>query len=113
MKKEDPKFFLEMNPFPYKNDFFLELIKIAPIIILSAPSRTNREICVLHKRAWIDMHLFHTTPAIFESKKEKYAGSGKVLIDDKVSNVSAWIEAGGLGYVFDDHKKCLQWINKL
>lgn len=62
--------------------------------ILSAPSMSPD--CIPGKKDWLARHVGEV-PAIFESQKEKYAGPGKVLIDDRLSNIEKWRAAGGIG----------------
>lgn len=75
--------------------------------ILSAPSQSP--LCIPGKKHWLSQHIGEV-PAIFEQAKEKYAGPGKVLIDDRDSNIEKWRGAGGIGIL---HKSAADTIRQL
>jgi len=71
--------------------------------ILSSPTRDP--LSKSGKSKWVDKHLGKDVPRIFDSKKWKYAGKDKILIDDyEEKNIKPWIEHGGIGIVFDGRK---------
>jgi hypothetical protein len=72
--------------------------------ICSSPLRGDAENAELNKRKWIGMNLTpkpNSNNIIITSDKPKFAvqadGTPNVLIDDKPSNITRWIAAGGIG----------------
>ena len=65
-------------------------------ILLTSPSRDNNS--RLGKRLWVKDHI-PGTPIVFKYSKDKYqmATPTSILIDDRMSNIEAWREAGGIG----------------
>lgn len=113
---QDAKFFEKIPNMPNKRELIYLCIDTCDYLtILSAPSRTNHALCVLQKRNWLDKEpLTFNIPAIFESKKEKYAGPNRLLIDDRKTNIDRWIAKGGIGYLYDgDFKKFEQFMSKV
>ena len=98
---ETPNFFLEMPPMEYMNDILSACRTVTSrLVILSSPSKTNRPLCMMQKREWVNRHIGYNFPAIFESDKHKYAGPGRLLIDDTKSKCDKWAEAGGDAYLY-------------
>lgn len=100
---ESPTFFRDMKPMLG----WIQVVKKCKelgekVIILSSPSRTNQPLCMLHKRQWLDHWFGDSFPAIFESKKEKYARPGVLLIDDTPKKVQRFADAGGDVHLFTD-----------
>ena len=98
---ETPNFFSTMPVTPWFWTLF-ELCKSVkvPIVILSSPSRVNTPLCMIEKRKWVDSYLGGTFPAIFEKEKHKYAGEGRLLIDDQKDKCDKWTQAGGIAHQF-------------
>ncbi|MDP3328732.1 hypothetical protein [Parvibaculum sp.] len=77
-----------------------------PVILTAAPSRESGfEKAAREKREWIEEHFGPIPDERFictnSSKKRNYVGhlpgSKQVLVDDRASNVTDWIAAGGTG----------------
>jgi hypothetical protein len=76
--------------------------------ICSSPLRGDRDNSAYWKRRWLEDNLY-VPPLIenmiFTSNKHKYAWNKltrkpNILIDDRPDNIRRWIEAGGIGIVF-------------
>ena len=52
-----------------------------------------------HKPLWVRENLCQTTPVIVLPSKNKqlHSGTGKMLVDDRVEMIDAWIARGGIG----------------
>lgn len=109
---EEPRFFETMPIMSNAKKLwnFCQRLAKGNVVILSSPSRVNSQLCVLQKRTWIDRHIGYDTPAIFESNKAKYAGSGRLLIDDTPKKIDAWRKAGGIGCLYKDYDSAIKYI---
>lgn len=100
--------------------------------ICSSPLRNDHNNSAFWKRLWLVQHKImpKVENCIFTSNKHKYAispldGKPNILIDDKVSNIIKWENAGGIGirfqcneddvedYLFPGIDSALEQINKL
>ncbi len=100
--------------------------------ICSSPIRDDEANSAFWKRLWLTQNkiLPKIENLVFTSNKHKYAispldGRPNILIDDKVSNVIAWENKGGIGirfqadrddteeYLFPALREALDKINKL
>ena len=55
---ETPNFFLEMPPMEYMNDILSACRTVTSrLVILSSPSKTNRPLCMMQKREWVNRHI--------------------------------------------------------
>jgi hypothetical protein len=100
--------------------------------ICSSPLRDDHSNSVFWKRLWLTQHklLPKIENLVFTSNKHKYAispldGKPNILIDDKISNIIAWENKGGIGirfqcdqddveeYLFPSIQEALDKINKL
>ncbi len=110
-------FFAHMPPFHGHRYFYNELLRITPhVIILSSPSKTNRDLCIKGKLFFLKYHMTNQlgeTPfAIFESRKYLYACPNSILIDDYSKKIDAWNEAGGIGILHSgDYDETLKKVN--
>src|SRR5210317_1033420 len=75
--------------------------------ICSSPLRGDRDNSAYWKRVWLTDKgwLPYIDKLIFTGMKEKYAtdkldGSPNILVDDKPSNISRWIDKGGIGILY-------------
>ena len=75
--------------------------------ICSSPLRGDRDNSAFWKRYWLwrQSYLPDLDKLIFTGMKEKYAtdkldGSPNILVDDKPSNISRWIDKGGIGILY-------------
>ena len=110
---EKPTIFRDLEPMPHAQALFNMASNIAPVTILSAPSKTNQALCLSDKRTWIDFHFGKNVPAIFEKDKHIYAGPNRVLIDDWESKVDKWRANGGIAHQFKDWEGCKLFLKDL
>tara|TARA_B100000780_G_scaffold143026_2_gene100095 strand:- start:21168 stop:21647 length:480 start_codon:yes stop_codon:yes gene_type:complete len=75
--------------------------------ICSSPLTDDQHNSSYWKRVWLERHgLMPSIPnLIFTRNKEKYAveridSSPHILVDDKLSNINQWINAGGIGICY-------------
>ena len=100
--------------------------------ICSSPLRNDHYNSAFWKRTWLVRHniMPRVENCIFTSNKHKFAissldGKPNILVDDKVSNIIKWEQAGGIGirfqcneddtdeYLFPAIERALLEINKL
>ena len=83
--------------------------KFSPTI-LTAPSRNPSS--RVGKRAWVDKQIGLSVPVVFSPKMEKhyYSGPKAILVDDQISNIRQWTDAGGIGIL---HTSAANTIQKL
>lgn len=73
-----------------------DYIKDFDVAVLTAPVKS--EACYTGKRQWVKKNLgLEGDDVIIEKHKYKYAGPGKILIDDMPYNIEPWREKGGIG----------------
>ena len=100
-------FFNRIKPFPISD----ELIKFAKNFgdwgICSSPLKNDIMNSAYWKRVWLERYGFMplVEKCIFTRNKHEYAKDPKtfapnILVDDKLSNIAYWIEAGGIGIRF-------------
>lgn len=79
--------------------------------LLSAPSRENES--RLGKRIWVKNNI-PGTPLILAAaeKKKNYARKNAILIDDRVSNINDWNNAGGIGILHTSTATTLDKLSK-
>jgi len=74
----------------------VKLVGLRNVYILSTP--TQNPGCASGKTEWVRKHCPDLLPRLrLSSEKELLAAPGRILVDDKVSNVDKWIDANGLG----------------
>ena len=87
--------------------------KIKPLnpTLLSAPSRDPQS--RLGKRIWVKKNI-PGTPLILAAApmKKNYARKNAILIDDKISNINEWNEAGGIGILHTSTSTTLDKLSK-
>ena len=87
--------------------------KIKPFkpTLLSAPSRDPQS--RLGKRIWVKKNI-PGTPLILAAApmKKNYARKNAILIDDKISNINEWNEAGGIGILHTSTSTTLEKLSK-
>lgn len=70
--------------------------------ICSSPLRDDQKNSEENKRKWIQRHLTPQPKSIvITGKKDSYAKGGNILIDDRLKNISAWNDRGGIGILYD------------
>jgi hypothetical protein len=102
------KFWTEMKWMPDGKELW-DAIKDKNPTILSAPSKSPSS--RLGKRLWIKNNI-PGTPLILASaeSKKNYARKDAILIDDRISNINDWNNAGGIGIL---HTSTSSTLNKL
>lgn len=105
----DPHAFLKLPLFAHTHILYAVLKHgFADVKILTSPSKTNREICIMDKQNWANKHLgILRESMIFEKEKFKYAEPGALLIDDWRKHTSEWEERGGRAILFRNWEDCL------
>ncbi len=92
---------------------FIKQTKL-PWEILSAAGLTeNRNLAVYDKTAWVKDHVCPYVAVTCTTKgkhKAIYAKPDRVLIDDRLENIEAWEDAGGIGIL---HKSVAETIDTL
>ena len=98
----DYDWWAKMPPAPGAREFFNEAKKLGEVRFLTAPVLS--EDCFAGKAAWVRKFVPEEGKSalkrlIMASSKDKYylAGPDRILIDDRLENVEAWIKAGGIG----------------
>jgi hypothetical protein len=86
-------------------------IKTMNPTLLSAPSRDPQS--RLGKRIWVKKNI-PGTPLILASAeaKKNYARKNSILIDDRVSNINDWNNAGGIGILHTSTSTTLEKLSK-
>jgi hypothetical protein len=75
---------------------YWDYIKQYTPTLLSSPSRS--ESSRLGKRLWVRNQLPGTKLILAQAKdKQKYAKPNRILIDDRISNITEWRSQGGIG----------------
>ena len=106
-----PDFFEILPRYPYVYELLALCHSCADnVIVLSSPSRVNTPLCIAQKRVWLDRVFDKRLPAIFERDKAKFAGPGRLLIDDYQKKTDAWKNAGGDAFLFTDFEKCRDFL---
>jgi len=79
--------------------------------LLSAPSRDPQS--RWGKRIWVKKHI-PGTPLILAAAeaKKNYAKKDAILIDDRISNINDWINAGGIGILHTSTSTTLDKLSK-
>jgi hypothetical protein len=84
--------------------------------ILSCSGEQNRDKVAKDKFKWIRKHVdidVLVTCTLKGKEKAVFARPGYVLIDDKVSNITAWQDAGGIGIYHTNAKWTIEHLKKL
>ena len=104
------KFWTEMKWMPDGKELW-DAIKDKNPTILSAPSKSPSS--RLGKRLWIGNNI-PGTPLILASaeSKKNYARKDAILIDDRISNINDWNNAGGIGILHTSTSSTLTKLSK-
>tara|TARA_A100001015_G_C15013488_1_gene724349 strand:+ start:1528 stop:2052 length:525 start_codon:yes stop_codon:yes gene_type:complete len=85
--------------------------------INSSPLRDDRDNSAYWKRVWLTRHniMPDVQNLVFTATKEKYAvnyvdGTPNILVDDKPSNIKKWIDANGLGILWQANRDSLNTL---
>ena len=113
-------FFYQIEPFPETGQIIalVESLSDGDWGICSSPLRGEEYNSAYWKRKWLeDLGCMPTDleKLIFTHEKHLWAidritGKPNVLIDDKPSNVNEWINAGGIGILFQCNKDDVEWL---
>jgi len=112
--------FNTLPKFPESNRIvtFVEEISNNDWGICSSPLTGDRDNSAYWKRRWLERNGYApplVENMIFTSNKHKYAWNKltrrpNILVDDRPDNVRRWIEAGGIGIVFQTDQDDLQTL---
>lgn len=100
-------FWANLAPYPWTEDLYRECAAIAPVTILTAPGPDPD--CEPGTRAWVDENLPGGVGVQFcpAHKKHEFATHGRLLVDDRNSNVEEWKRSGGEALLFPQHWNAL------
>lgn len=114
-----PDFWPSLEPMPGA----MELLTVARhlvghdrLFILTATPATKPEVASENKRAWAAKHLGFPTDQIItcpRAAKSVYAGQGKILVDDLMTNCFEWETAGGTAFVHTDAASSIKGLLEL
>ena len=94
------RFWRELLPCDGAMDLWAIVQPLNPIVLTSPSMQPH---CVSGKLQWLQRHFgsdvrdYIFCPA---QHKKHLAAEGRLLIDDRPSNVTEWIDAGGIGYLW-------------
>lgn len=81
--------------------------------LTAIPRKADVYYAPMDKVHWVDKH-FPGIPLFlgpYSQDKYKYCkGKNSILIDDRLSNITQWIEAGGRAHQYKNWKECKQWL---
>lgn len=81
---------------------YLQGLDISLSILTAIPRRSSIPDAEQDKKDWVKRYLgdieFHIGP--FARDKQRFSGPGKILIDDKESNIQQWESKGGKGFLY-------------
>jgi len=100
-KLDGHEFWLDIKLYPWADEFYKELCKIARVTIATSPC--NDDFCSAGKHMWLRKH-FGLKPkeSIIGGRKELMSRPGTILIDDSPANIEKFNDPklGGLGVLF-------------
>ena len=114
-------FFNRIDAFDNAKDLvdFVKVVSKGDWGICSSPLRGDRDNSAFWKRVWLDRHGFlpDIEKLIFTGEKHRFAvdpytGQPNLLIDDKPSNVSDWINKGGIAIRYQANEDSLDDLKK-
>jgi 5'(3')-deoxyribonucleotidase len=88
-----PDFWETIPAYPHAQEMYRQLGEIAPVTILSSPSRSPA--ACSGKLTWLHRHLGEDVDFMFGASKWLLAKPQHLLIDDRESNTVKFIEHGG------------------
>jgi len=109
IRKAGLSFWSDMSWMPDGKELWNHIKDFNPII-LSAPSRTDVEVCKTGKIIWCKRNLGPRVQVILEKQKYKYANPNSILIDDREKNTVPWEQHGGIAIL---HTSADDTIKKL
>ena len=107
-----PDFFEKLPWTPEGRTLWNYIKPLNPTVLTGLPQSPTGE---QQKRKWCAQHLGTSVPVIVcpSKDKQKYAGTGTVLIDDRNDNIMQWKAAGGIGILHRTLPKTLERLRKL
>lgn len=81
------------------------------IKVLTTPFDSVKS-CRRDKSRWVRDNL-GDYEIIFSHKKQEYANDKAILIDDRIINIEAFNDNGGIGIVYTDYKDCIQKLSNI
>ena len=104
------EFWSEMKWMPDGKELW-NYLKDKGVSICSSPSR--REESKIGKRRWCARELSEDISVILTSRKEDYASSNTVLIDDRLTNILKFQAAGGMVIQHTDAESTIKQLKKI
>lgn len=103
--KQIPHFYYQLPPIKGTVDLFLTLKNTYHCEILSAipKEKWGFETVIEDKQAWVRKYLGSDVKVNLVKRADKplfCKGKDSILIDDKLTNIEAWIASGGTGILF-------------
>lgn len=108
LRKYGEKYWSEM-PWMKDGELLYNYLKKYRPIILTTPIKDSED-CRTGKIKWVKKFLQSKTQILFSDKKEDYADSHAILIDDKVSNCNKFVINGGNAII---HTSATETIKQL
>jgi hypothetical protein len=111
LTKAGATFWITLKWMPDGKQLWNYIKKYNPIL-LSAPSR--EESSKLGKRVWVKREL-PGVKLILKSavRKQEYANSNSILIDDRKKNIDQWVAAGGIGIFHTNLNDTIKQLQEL
>jgi tRNA nucleotidyltransferase (CCA-adding enzyme) len=109
IRSKTDHFWLNMDWMPDGKKLW-NFIKTYNPTILTTPAPVPN--CKEDKKNWFKKEIGNV-PIIFSTKKEKYAGPNKILIDDMEKNIKSWEKAGGIGILHISTENTIKNLKKL
>lgn len=113
IRKEHPRWFLQLPSMPDMGELWFELDNHSPIILSAIPGPKKEKVreTLFQKQHWLKDRSIYW-PAIFclRSHKQDYATPNSILIDDDEKNIAEWRKKGGIGIL---HTSAVESIKEL
>ena len=108
LARQEADFYLNLE---FMNQEIWDAVKDLNPTILTAVPKPHRNMSKAgpQKVAWVHKNLGPTVPVIVCQREQKqiYAGNGKILIDDRESNIKDWKKNGGVGILHTEVENTL------
>jgi 5'(3')-deoxyribonucleotidase len=83
--------------------------------LTAIPRKNNMPYALMDKVRWAERY-FPGIPCFFGpyavDKAQHCTGSDSILIDDRISNCSAWVAAGGRAHIYRNWEDCKVWLEQ-
>lgn len=107
------RFFKDLEWMPDGELLWNSIKQYDPTILTAPPRKNTMPHAEEDKRYWVKEHIGKDVEVIVESHKEKYAKKDYILIDDRISNIDAWENAGGTAILHTSTEETLQKLKEL